>query len=82
MKETHIFSAWNSVYVQWKERSHGIANSLSVFVYTKYTEFANQSKFGGGLDQTSYFLGLNEMIPKRTNCPSAVTVFDYDIRYS
>lgn len=28
---------------------------MSVFVYTKYTEFANQSKFGGGLDQTRVF---------------------------
>ena len=51
----NIHWAWKSVFLQWKERSRGFVNSLSVFVYTKYTEFANQSNSGGGLEQTGVF---------------------------
>lgn len=53
-----------SIFMQWKVGSYDIVNSLSVFVYTKYTEFENQSKFGGGLEQTSIFLNSKKWCPR------------------
>lgn len=33
-------------------------------------------------NKQEYFFELREVIPQRTNCPSALTAFDYDVKYS
>lgn len=39
----------NPIVIGENMGSYNIVNSLSVFVKRKYTEFANQSQFGGDL---------------------------------
>lgn len=47
----NMFREWKIYTHTSKEGSQRSVNSLSVFVYTEYVEFANQSKFGGDLEQ-------------------------------
>lgn len=46
----------NSVVTEEKMGPYNTVNSLSVFVNRKYTESANQSQFGGDLEQIHMFL--------------------------
>ena len=67
------YSEHEKMFVQWKKGSYSIVNSLSVFVYTKYTEFANQSKFEGGLEQTGVF-----SLTQRSDTPENKLPFSYN----
>ena len=44
-----------------------------MFVYTKYTEFANQSKFEGGLEHTGVF-----SLTQRSDTPENKLPFSYN----